>query len=112
MPLPPMMVPPGGFTLDGVLDGELSVGKTADSASEQYAAIGSALTTTGVADGFFEGRMDEARIWNRALTQSEIRAGMNQAITSATGLVGRWGLNEWQRNCRSRLNRYTRQWHD
>ena len=44
--------------------------------------------------GFFGGMMDEARVWNRALTQAEIQSGMNQEITSGTGLLGRWGLNE------------------
>jgi hypothetical protein len=80
--------------LDGTLDATLSVNMAANAASNQYAAIGSALGTTGTADGFFNGVMDETRIWNRALTQADLRTGMNQALTTGTGLVGRWGMNE------------------
>ena len=37
--------------------------------------------------------MDEVRIWNYALT-SAIVSGMNREIPTASGMVGRWGLNE------------------
>ena len=46
------------------------------------------------AAGFFAGVLDEARIWNVARTQAEIQSSRGQEITSATGLIGRWGLNE------------------
>ena len=38
--------------------------------------------------------MDEARIWNVARTQTEILSTINQQITSGTGLLARWGMNE------------------
>ena len=38
--------------------------------------------------------IDEARVWNRALDASEILANKNLELTSGTGLVARWGLNE------------------
>ncbi len=80
--------------LDGVLDGELAVGQPPAAAGNQYASLGAALTSTGAPDGFFDGVIDEARIWNRALSQAEIQAGINQELTTGSGLVARWGLNE------------------
>ena len=54
-----------------------------------------ALNSTGVAAGFFPGRLDEARIWNVARTGAQIRANKNSEIAEpATGLIGRWGLDE------------------
>ena len=51
-------------------------------------------TDTGHTNGFFQGVLDEARVWNRALTQSELLTNINLQITSGTGLVARWGMNE------------------
>ena len=52
--------------LDGMLDRTLALGGdfTPEATSIQHAAIGSALTSTGTAAGFFQGTVDEARIWN------------------------------------------------
>jgi len=82
--------------LDGVLDGTLDLGTNVIPRSDsiQHAAIGSALNSTAVAGGFFQGRIDEPRIWNVVRSQAEIQANMNSEVTSATGLIGRWGLNE------------------
>ncbi len=85
--------------LDGVLEKEQSEGGAIPRFdSIQHAAIGSALQSlqSGVAPagGFFAGVIDEARIWNRALSLGEIQANINQQITSAPDLVARWGLNE------------------
>lgn len=62
--------------------------------SIQHFGLGTAMTSTGAAAGFFAGRIDEARVWNVARTQAEIQAAMSQELTSGTGLIGRWGLNE------------------
>ena len=48
----------------------------------------------GVTDGFFQGAIDEARIWNLARSEAEIAANINSQLTSGTGLIGRWGMNE------------------
>ncbi len=81
--------------LDGALDQTTAIGALTPRAdSIQHAAIGSALNSTGTPNGFFDGAIDEVRIWNRALTLAEIQANVNQQITSATNLVARWGLNE------------------
>ena len=54
--------------LDGILDRTLALGGdfTPESTSIQHAAIGSALTSNGTAAGFFQGDVDEVRIWNVA----------------------------------------------
>jgi hypothetical protein len=82
--------------LNGVLDGVTTglAGRAPQSASIQHAGLGTAFNSTGVASGFFAGVTDEPRIWNVARTQCQIVAGMNAEITSGTGLLGRWGLNE------------------
>ena len=80
--------------LNGVLERELTVSRPPRSDSIQHAAIGTALNSTGAASGFFDGVIDEVRIWNAARTQQQIADGMSGEILSAPGLLGRWGLNE------------------
>jgi fibronectin type 3 domain-containing protein len=82
--------------LDGVLDKSLIVGSfSPEATSIQHAAIGSALTSTGTAAGFFAGTIDEVRIWTVARTGAQIRATRDDEITGpSAGLLGRWGLNE------------------
>ena len=62
--------------------------------SIQHFGLGTAMTSTGVAAGFYGGLMDEARVWKRARTAAEILSGRDQEIATATDLLGRWGLNE------------------
>src|SRR5215216_64077 len=82
--------------LNGNLDKTLDIGANRFPRwdSRQHAGIGTAITSTGVAAGFFAGVMDETRIWNVARSQADIQASMNSELTSGTGLIGRWGLNE------------------
>ncbi len=82
--------------INGTLDKTLDLGANISpvSASIQHSGIGTAMTSTGSRTGFFNGKIDEVRIWNRALSQSEIQTNLNEEITSGTGLIGRWGLNE------------------
>ncbi len=44
--------------------------------------------------GRFDGVIDEARVWDHARTIGEIQADKDSELTSGTGLVARWGLNE------------------
>lgn len=62
--------------------------------SIQHFGLGTAMNSDGATEGLYAGMMDEARVWNRALTQVEIQANMNSALTSGGGLIGRWGLEE------------------
>jgi VCBS repeat-containing protein len=82
--------------LNGVLDRQLVVGAfTPRSDSIQHAGLGTTLTSTGVAAGFFNGSFDESRIWNVARSAADIQATMGGPIaTPAANLIGRWALNE------------------
>ncbi len=82
--------------LDGVLDGTLALGAghLPRSDSIQHAGIGTGLTSTGVAGGFFAGVIDEARVWNVARSAGQISAAMGSEITAQAGLLGAWHLNE------------------
>lgn len=82
--------------LNGNLERTLDIGATRYPRwdSIQHAAIGSALNSTGVAAGFFTGHIDEVRIWNIARSQADIQANMYTELTSGSGLIGRWGLND------------------
>jgi hypothetical protein len=81
--------------LDGALDAQLAVGQPVAAASNVAVALASALNSTNVASGFFNGVVDEVRIWNLARTEAEIQTTINSQIdTPTTGLVARWALDE------------------
>jgi hypothetical protein len=80
--------------LNGALEAQLTVGQPPRSDSIQHAGLATTLTSTGTAAGFFDGVLDEVRIWNRARSQSEIQGTMNVEVVSDPELVARWGLNE------------------
>ena len=81
--------------LNGELEATVVVGAfTPRSDSIQHAALGSAMTSTGAAAGFFRGQIDEARIWNVARSQAAIVNTMDEPVLAATNLIGRWGLDE------------------
>ena len=44
--------------------------------------------------GHFDGVIDEVRVWDRALSLAEIQTGQYDTVTSGTGLVGRWALDQ------------------
>ena len=52
------------------------------------------MTSNGTAAGFFAGVVDEARVWNVVRSGAQILASRDQELTSGSGLIGRWGLNE------------------
>ncbi len=80
--------------LNGTLEASAAVANGPGTSSAHHAALATTLTTTGVAGGFFDGALDEARVWNIARTGAEIAAARQLELTSGTGLVGRWGINE------------------
>lgn len=50
----------------------------------------------------FHGQLDEVRVWNRARTQEQIRAGMRQTLSGEEpGLVGLWNFDEGDARDRS-----------
>jgi fibronectin type 3 domain-containing protein len=83
--------------LDGKLEAQLATGAVPippANATISRTVIGSSWNSTGTAAGFFNGDVDEVRIWNLARSGSQIRANKDLEVTSGTGLVGRWGLND------------------
>jgi VCBS repeat-containing protein len=81
--------------LNGVPDGPPTfVGRAPRADSIQHAALGTALDSNGVADGFFAGSLDEARIWNYARSATQIAAGATREIPNASGLLARWSFND------------------
>ena len=81
--------------LDGNVEATLVVNQPVATASTVTTALGSALNSAGVAAGFFDGAIDEARIWDHARSQAEIQATMNQSLYYSTpGLLGMWALEE------------------
>ena len=78
-----------------MLDATLNIGNfTPRSDSIQHAALATSINSTGQVAGFFDGRIDEARVWNVARSQGQIATARDLQVTSGTGLVARWGLNE------------------
>ena len=88
--------------LDGISK-PITVGSAADCSNDgKYggqtnitsASIGQ-VTWNGIKTEFTNGQIDEVRIWNRALTQTEIRDNLCQKlIGNETGLVGYWRFDE------------------
>ena len=91
-------------TFDGTkwmlyLDGNLEATRDAGGLvprvdSIQQAALASALNSMGQPAGYFNGYLDEVRIWNTPRTQTEIRSSVNFEATGSTGLVARWDMSE------------------
>jgi manganese-dependent ADP-ribose/CDP-alcohol diphosphatase len=81
--------------LNGNIDGELQVNQPVQNNSIQHAAIGTALNSQGIPNGFFEGEIDEVRIWNYARSKAEIQESINLEFTTApAGIAGAWSMNE------------------
>jgi len=62
--------------------------------SIQHASIATAMNSNGLGEGAFGGFMDEIRIWNTGRSQQQIRQTINSEVTTAEGLVARFGLSE------------------
>jgi len=88
--------------LDGDLDEAISVNMTPRSDSVQYNAIGSALDSSGTPSGYFNGEIDEVRIWNTARSQAEIQAYMNSTLSGTeSNLVAYYQFDESSSNTAS-----------
>lgn len=88
-------------TLDGLLDGAVSVSIAGDraapweSAYGLYYAFGASDTTNMGSGAYFAGTLHDVRVWNRARTTSEIVTDMNRMVdSSAPGLIANWRLVE------------------
>ena len=80
--------------LNGRLENSLTVNALPQAGSIQHASLGTTLNSSGVAKGFFNGRLDDARIWNIARSGTQINSSYFTEINSAIGLIGHWSMNE------------------
>ncbi len=81
--------------LNGQLEMSIGWGVETQSQSIQQAGVASGITSYGLAKGFFQGQIDEVRIWNYTRTIDEIQANINNSFSSPQpGLVGNWTFNE------------------
>lgn len=79
--------------LDGRLDAQRTVNATPRADSIQHFGIGTAYDSKGAPLGHLHGAVAEARVWNFARTEDEVRGSMNQRVEQAVGLVGRWSFD-------------------
>ncbi len=79
--------------VDGMLDVETAAAAAPRADSIHPFSIGTAVASDGVAHGFFQGAIDELRLWNRARAEDEIADGMYRTIVMGEGLVGRWSFD-------------------
>jgi hypothetical protein len=82
--------------INGVLSGYTLFQGTIDTSSGYRPAIGNLSDSIQSQNRYFTGLIDEVKIFNRALSASEIVAGMNVQVDplTQTGLVGYWRMNE------------------
>lgn len=84
-----------GTTLRGYLDGteigSNSKSGNGDSCGPDSTSIGAAAN--GAVNTFFDGLVDDVRIWTTVRTQTEIDDNKFVEIDSATGLVASWHMN-------------------
>jgi hypothetical protein len=85
-------------TFDGTnramyLDGTLI---STDAPSGTHAVVTSSNLTIGVTNAteFFDGMIDELRVWNVARTANQIADNMNCSLSSGTGLVASYDFNQ------------------
>lgn len=78
--------------VDGVLDATVFAGAMPRLDSLQHFGIGTAYDSMGAAQGSFDGRIDEVRVWSRALGEVELQQGMHGEPADDTALVGHWPL--------------------
>ncbi len=98
--------------LNGALEAQLVVGAfTPRANSIQHATLGTALNSTGGVgtqpQGFFDGVLDEARIWNHARSLQQIGFGSTHEIADGAGPPRPLGL---QRGRRRGPGRQLRPW--
>ncbi|MES2516678.1 MAG: LamG domain-containing protein [Bacteroidota bacterium] len=81
-----------GTALSVMVDGNFVGTKPAViSRTKNYLNIGGKIGSTG----FFKGKIDDVRIYNRPLTQTEVRATKNRSVSKTeNGLVAYWKMDE------------------
>lgn len=87
--------------IDGTFDASASDGLSIDNSSAPVYIGGNAMA----AGNYFNGQIDEVRIWNGALINSAIKANMNKTMNgNEPGLKGYWKLDDGYANTSTALN--------
>lgn len=79
--------------VDGVKDAELIVSKSFDYLTFKGIELGMSWTSYPWSQ-YFRGRIAELRVWNRALSSSELKLGICGVDPASEGLVAYWKMNE------------------
>ena len=82
--------------IDGQLEGELELGAISRG-NDLNVIIGASYSNSSNFDtsDHFEGEMDEVSVWNRALTEQEIKASLNYPLTgNESGLLAYYDFNQ------------------
>jgi hypothetical protein len=80
--------------VDGVEDGSQDVSESPTPNSTAHFAVGTTLNPQGNPAGFFEGQIDEVRVWDFARSESDIASDFGSSITSGAGLVASYPFEE------------------
>ncbi|MHC1706374.1 MAG: LamG-like jellyroll fold domain-containing protein [Bacteroidales bacterium] len=82
--------------VNGAVSGSFGFAGTIYPSIGYKARIGALADTVWSMSRYFNGMIDEVRVWNRALSPMEITSGMNDHIDPVvqTGLIGYWRFNE------------------
>jgi uncharacterized protein YjdB len=85
----------GGSTAKMYLNGVLTATNTSFSytPSSLGATVNNWIGRSQYADPYFQGKLDDIRIWNVTRTQSEIQANMNCDLSQQTGLIAYYRFN-------------------
>ncbi|TAJ67572.1 MAG: HYR domain-containing protein, partial [Chitinophagaceae bacterium] len=84
-----------GNTLKCYVNGQLVANQTYIAPPVNSVPYATGVNNIGRVDNYFNGMLDEVRIWNVTRTQAEIQASMNKTISPATaGLVGYYKMDE------------------
>lgn len=76
--------------IDGEKDGEADTG---GAARMDFSAVGMSIGANSGNNNFFNGSIDEVKMWSVALTADEVKSGMDQtlAVDSQDKLTTTWG---------------------
>jgi len=85
-----------GTTVRAYVNGVLKASKVSTSSTQKTLMTGvTALTIGGYPPAYFNGQIDEFRIWNVARSASEIMSTMSHTLAGTeTGLTGYWKFDE------------------
>ncbi|MEQ8715239.1 MAG: LamG-like jellyroll fold domain-containing protein, partial [Cyclobacteriaceae bacterium] len=79
--------------VDGTLDTSGSITWSTNPDYHSYNRIGANYNATNPEGDYFQGQLDDLRIWNSVRTESEIVAGLTTQITTAPDLVAAYDFN-------------------